>query len=185
MKTIKSIKSVGKRKVYDISVGETQNYILENGIVSHNTGAIYCSDTILFVGKSQEKDSDGIQGYNFNLTIEKSRFVKEKSKIPVTVRYDSGIDKFSGLLDLAVEGGYAEKSGNGFIRPHIENDPKFYFKKATQKEIGEWWKEVLVSTDFKQFIESKYALEHRDMFKEEEQVENQEMQFDPETGEVE
>lgn len=172
MKTIKSIKEIGNMEVYDISVKDVQSYTLENGIISHNTGAIYSSDTILFVGKAQEKDSDGIQGYHFNLTVEKSRFVKEKSKIPILVRYDSGIDKFSGLQDLALEGGYIEKAGNGYIRKHIENDAKMYFKKCTQKEIGEFWKELFNNTDFKSFIENKYALEGKGMIREDKQDED-------------
>jgi RecA/RadA recombinase len=128
-------------------------------VMGGGTGAIYSSDTILFVGKSQEKDSEGIQGYSFTLTVEKSRFVKEKSKIPITVLYNSGIDKFSGLLELALEGGFVEKSGNGYVRTHITDDAKFYFKKNTTKDIGIWWKEVFTNTGFKKFIESKYALE--------------------------
>ena len=137
-------------------------------ILGGGQGAMLSSDTIFFIGKSQDKDSEGIQGYHFTITIEKSRFIKEKSKIPITVRYDAGIDKFSGLLELAIEGKYVEKSGNGFVRCHIDNDPKFYPKKSEQKDIGLWWKEVLSNTDFKNFIESKYALDNRSMLSDEE-----------------
>ena len=39
---IKSVKSVGKKEVYDLSIADdnydNQHYILENGVVSHNTG---------------------------------------------------------------------------------------------------------------------------------------------------
>lgn len=134
-------------------------------VLGGGQGAMLSSDTVFFVGKSQDKDSSGIQGYHFTLTVEKSRFVKEKSRIPILVRYDSGIDRFSGLLDLALEGGYIEKAGNGYIRKHIENDTKFYQKKLTQKEIENWYKELLTNTDFKDFIERKYALEGKSVIK--------------------
>jgi hypothetical protein len=153
----KKIPMVAINHVYDtMELFSTQ-------VMGGGTGATYSSDTILFVGKSQEKDADGIQGYNFTLNIEKSRFVKEKSKIPITVRYDSGIDKFSGLLDLALEGGFIEKSGNGHVRVHVENDTKFYIKKSSQKEIADWWKDILTNSQLKNYIESKYALENRKM----------------------
>lgn len=39
---IKSIKSVGRKPVYDLSVKDDnydkQQYVLENGVVTHNTG---------------------------------------------------------------------------------------------------------------------------------------------------
>lgn len=137
-------------------------------VLGGGQGAMLSSDTILFIGKAQDKDSEGIQGYHFTLNIEKSRFIKEKSKIPITVRYDTGIDRFSGLMDLALEGGFVEKSGNGFVRVHMADDAKFYPKKNTTKVIGDWWKEVLQNTDFKEYVEGKYALDHRNMLEEEE-----------------
>lgn len=141
-------------------------------ILGGGQGAMLSSDTILFIGKSQDKDAEGIQGYHFTLNIEKSRFIKEKSKIPITVRFDSGIDKFSGLLDLALEAGVIEKSGNGYVRKHIENDTKLYIKKVSQKELGDWWKEILTNTELKAYIEGKYALENRNMIQDEELLED-------------
>ena len=48
-------------------------------------------------------------GYDFIIDVEKSRFVKEKSKIPITVSWDGGIERYSGLLDVALAGGYVTK----------------------------------------------------------------------------
>ena len=168
---ITKITPVGQIDVYDISVENAQHYILENGVVSHNTGIMYSSNTVLFVGKSQDKDTDGtIGGYNFTLTVEKSRFVKEKSKFPINVRYDKGVDKYSGLLDNLLEGGYIQKSGNGYVRSHIDNDDKMYIKKATKEQLSEWYLDLFKSTDFKQYLEKKFALDSRDMFKNESEV---------------
>lgn len=168
---ISKITPLGRREVYDISVENVQHYLLENGVASHNTGIMYSSNTVLFVGKSQDKDTDGtIGGYNFTLTVEKSRFVKEKSKFPINVRYDKGVDKWSGLLDNLLEGGYIQKSGNGYIRSHIDNDDKMYIKKATKEQLSEWYLDLFKSTDFKQYLEKKFALDSRDMFKDESEV---------------
>ncbi len=53
-------------------------------------------------------------GYNFNINIEKSRYVKEKSKIPILVTFDGGISKYTGILDMAVESGEVIKPSNGW-----------------------------------------------------------------------
>ena len=34
---IANIKYVGKRKVFDLSVDDVEHYILENGVITHNT----------------------------------------------------------------------------------------------------------------------------------------------------
>jgi RecA/RadA recombinase len=74
-------------------------------IIGGGTGIYYSADTIWILGRQQDKDADGINGYHFIINVEKSRYVKEKSKIPITVSYEGGIKRWSGLLDLALEGG--------------------------------------------------------------------------------
>ena len=71
-------------------------------IVGGGTGAYYGSDNIWILGRQQDKDADGIQGYHFVINVEKSRYVKEKSKIPITVSFEGGINRWSGLLDVEI-----------------------------------------------------------------------------------
>ena len=104
---IVSVKTVGSKPVYDISIKsddyDEQYYVLENGVMSHNSGSYYSADNIFIIGRQQEKEGTEIVGYNFIINIEKSRYVREKSKIPVTVSFDGGISRWSGLLDLALD----------------------------------------------------------------------------------
>lgn len=90
---IKSIKPVGKQKVFDLSVKDAEHYILKNGVVTHNTGSYYSADNIYILGRQQEKDGTEISGYNFIINVEKSRYVKEKSKIPVNISFENGISE--------------------------------------------------------------------------------------------
>jgi len=83
-------------------------------IVGGGTGSYYGSDNIWIIGRQQDKDGTEIAGYHFVINVEKSRYVKEKSKIPITVSYDGGINKWSGLLDLAIEAGIIVKPKNGW-----------------------------------------------------------------------
>ena len=50
-----------------------------------------------------------VNGYDFIINVEKSRMVKEKSKIPVSVSWDGGVERNSGLLDIALAGGFVVK----------------------------------------------------------------------------
>ena len=78
-------------------------------IVGGGTGSYYSADNIYILGRQQEKDGTEIVGYNFIINVEKSRYVKEKSKIPIAVSFDGGIQKYSGLVDIAIEGGFVSK----------------------------------------------------------------------------
>ena len=83
-------------------------------IVSGGTGIYYSANQIFIISKSQEKDGDQLAGFKFTINIEKSRYVKEKSKLPFTVLFDSGIMKWSSLFDLAQESGHIIKPKMGW-----------------------------------------------------------------------
>lgn len=159
---IQSIKSVGKIPVYDISVADNQQYALENGVISHNTGSYYGSDNIWILGRQQDKDGQEIQGYHFVINVEKSRYVREKSKIPVTISYEGGINRWSGLLDIAVEGGYVAKPKVGWYaivdRKTGEVDGK-NFRAADIVDSKEFWLNMFKETDFAEYIKKKYSLD--------------------------
>ena len=157
---VSKITPVGKKEVYDISVQDAEHYVLENGIVTHNTGVYYSADTIFIIGRSQEKNSKGLQGWNFTINIEKSRFVKEKSKIPITVTFSGGVDKFSGLRELAEEGGFIKRAGESYFRVFLDETEKqkVAIKSQTNDVKREWWKEVLKHKPFTDFVEARYAL---------------------------
>ena len=105
-KKIKSITSVGMGKVYDISVEKYENYILENGVVTHNSGLQYASSTIVYLSKSKEKDGTEVIGNIIKATTKKSRLSKENKQVEIRLFYDErGLDKYYGLLELGEIGG--------------------------------------------------------------------------------
>jgi len=130
-------------------------------IVSGGTGIYYSADTIWILGRQQEKDGKEITGYNFVINVEKSRYVKEKSKIPITVSYEGGIKKWSGLLDLALEGGYIAKPTAQSYQLVDRSTGELTGPKLKASEIednGEAWKELFKTTDFADWIKSKYTI---------------------------
>jgi len=129
-------------------------------IVGGGTGSYYSADNIFIIGRQQEKEGTEVVGYNFIINVEKSRYVKEKSKIPVTVSFDGGISKWSGLLDLALESGHVIKPSNGwYSKVNIEtgevDDKKYRIKDTDTKEF---WLTILKDKTFKEFIENKYRI---------------------------
>ena len=130
-------------------------------IVSGGTGIYYSADTIWILGRQQEKDGKEITGYNFVINVEKSRYVKEKSKIPIAVSYEGGIKKWSGLLDLALEGGYIAKPTAQSYQFVDRSTGELTGPKLKASEIednGEAWKELFKTTDFADWIKSKYTI---------------------------
>lgn len=132
-------------------------------IVGGGTGGYYSSGNIWILGRQQDKDGTEIAGYHFVINVEKSRHVKEKSKIPITISFNGGINRWSGLLDVALEGGYIHKPKNGWYCRVDKETGEVLGKNMRAGEIDnnkEFWKEVFQTTDFAKFIESKYKLTH-------------------------
>lgn len=143
-------------------------------VIPGGTAVTYSSNQIFVITKSQEKDKDGtLGGWKFTLNIEKSRFVKEKSKLPFQVMYDGGIQKYSGLLDLALEGKFAAKPKNGWYQLIDQETGEFVGKSYREAETGspEFLGSLLDSQKFKDFISNKFTLAASEMIVSEEALE--------------
>ncbi len=130
-------------------------------IVGGGTGIYYSADTIWILGRQQDKDGGEIQGYHFIINVEKSRYVKEKSKIPITVSYEGGINRWSGLLDIAIDGGYVVKPSNGWYQVCDKSTGELLGSKMRAADIennGAFWKKLLTETDLAEYIKTKYSL---------------------------
>lgn len=129
-------------------------------IVGGGTGSYYGADNIWIIGRQQEKEDGEIAGYHFVINVEKSRYVREKSKIPITLTYENGINKWSGLLDIAMEGGYIVKPKNGwYARVNKETGELGTNMRAGDfVDNSEFWTTLLKETDLASFIENKYTL---------------------------
>jgi hypothetical protein len=140
--------------------------MFSKAVVSGGTGIMYSADTVFIIGRSQNKKGTELEGYTFTINIEKSRFVKEKSKFEIEVAFDGGIVKYSGLLDDAIEGGYVDKPKVGwYTRPCVEADKNFR-EKDTKTE--EFWTPVFEKTDFKKYLTQKYKLSNDIVFSKQE-----------------
>lgn len=133
--------------------------LFPKAIVSGGTGIYYSADNIWIIGRQQDKKGTEIQGYHFVINVEKSRYVKEKSKIPITVSWDGGVRKYSGLLDCALAGGYVTKPSNGWYasvdQETGEVGPKVRYDVTNDKLF---WDPIFTETNFKDFLKKQYSI---------------------------
>jgi RecA/RadA recombinase len=129
-------------------------------IVGGGTGSYYSADNIFIIGRQQEKEGTEIVGYNFIINVEKSRYVKEKSKIPVTVSFDGGISRWSGLLDIAIESGHVIKPSNGWYSKVDKETGEVEDKKYRIKDTDtkDFWLPIITSKSFQTYVEDKYRV---------------------------
>jgi len=163
--TLKDIPMVVVNHVY-----MTQE-MYSKAVVSGGTGIYYSADNIWIIGRQQDKDDKELLGYHFVINIEKSRYLKEKSKIPITVSFDSGINKWSGMLDLALEGQFIVKPKQGWYARVDQGTGEIMGKNYRAADIvdnSDFWKAILEETRFGEWIKEKYSLGQGEMIRDDE-----------------
>jgi RecA/RadA recombinase len=144
-------------------------------IVSGGTGIVYSADTIWILGRQQEKTGTEITGYNFIINVEKSRFVKEKSKIPITVSFEGGINKYSGLMDIALEGNFVSKPSNGWYAKIDQETGEIGEKhRFSDTQTKGFWEDILASEKFKEYVRKRYEIAHGSIMEQIDMVEETE-----------
>ena len=108
------------------------------------SGLKYAASTIAYLGKKKEKDSDGdVIGNIIKITMHKSRFTKEHSRVEVLLTYDKGLDRYYGLLDLAEKYGIFKKVSTRYELPdgktsfgkQINSDPEKYYTPEVMEQL--------------------------------------------------
>jgi RecA/RadA recombinase len=132
-------------------------------IVSGGTGMYYSADNIWILGRRQNKTGTEVTGYDFIVNVEKSRMVKEKSKIPISVSWDGGIERYSGLLDVALAGGFVVKPSNGWYQLVDTESGEVVGSKVRQKDTleSEFWSDLLKNQRFLDFVQNQYSIDRR------------------------
>lgn len=118
------------------------------------TSSVYNSNIIWTITKAQEKDAKDLIGYQFTLKCEKSRFIKETSKIPITVEFSEGIYKWSAILDWGIESGLV-------IRPTAQKyalkwKPDEHFTMKDLEKNDSFYQELVDNEDFNAWIKSEF-----------------------------
>jgi RecA/RadA recombinase len=96
----------------------------------------YAASTVVFLSKRKDKNSDGeVVGNIIHCNLYKGRFTKENKVVDVRLNYNTGLDRYYGLVDLGLESGVFKKNSTRIVLPdgtsafekHIYENPKKYF----------------------------------------------------------
>ena len=107
-------------------------------------GLKYAASTIVYLSKKKDKNADGeVIGNIIHAKLYKGRFTKENSVVDLRLNYDSGLDPYYGLVDIAVEGGIFKKNstrielpdGSKVFEKTIYDNPEKYFTKDVLDQI--------------------------------------------------
>ena len=109
------------------------------------SGLKYAASTIVYLSKKKEKDGTEVIGNIIHCKTQKSRLSKENMMVDVRLRYDTGLDKYYGLLDLATKYGIFKQVSTRIELPDgskqyaktIYNEPEKYFTDDILKQIDE------------------------------------------------
>jgi len=116
------------------------------------SGLKYAASSIIYLSKRKEKDGTDIIGNIIHCKNAKSRLTVENKVVDVRLSYDTGLDRYYGLLDLALKHGVFEKSSTRVKLPNgktefgktINNNPEKYFTEEVMESL-----EQAVNTEFK------------------------------------
>jgi hypothetical protein len=122
---------------------------------------IYNPDAVWIIGKNQLKEKDEITGSKFIIRVNKSRYVKERSQFPITVRWGEGIAKWSGFEDVAEQLNVitASKIGRSAAYTYNSIDGNDYQVLASEIDSDDvFWNRVISETDLTYRMESLYNI---------------------------
>lgn len=133
-------------------------------IISGGTGVLLSSNTALIMSRRKATDKN-IEGFDFMIKIEKSRFIQEGLSLPLTIPKGGMIKKYSGLFDLGLETGFLMKSGNRYYIPEI-SEAELYWRKDVE-DSDEFWDNIFKNTKFIETIEEglKVSVDQSGLFK--------------------
>ena len=109
------------------------------------SGLKYAASSIVYLSKKKEKDGTEVIGNIVHCKNQKSRLTIENKMVDVRLTYDKGLDRYYGLIDLAVKYGIFKQVSTRIELPDgtkqygktINNDPEKYFTEEVMKQLDE------------------------------------------------
>ena len=109
------------------------------------SGLKYAASNIVYLSKRKVKDGTDVVGNIIHCKNYKSRLTRENSMVDVLLTYDKGLDKYYGLMELAIEAGIFKKVSTRIELPDgtktfgktINENPEKYYTKEVLEKIDE------------------------------------------------
>ena len=109
------------------------------------SGLKYAASSIVFLSKKKDKDGTEVVGNIVHCKNHKSRLTIENKMVDVRLSYETGLDRYYGLLELAIKYGIFKQVSTRIELPDgttqfsktINNNPEKYFTEDIMKLIDE------------------------------------------------
>jgi RecA/RadA recombinase len=110
------------------------------------SGLKYAASTIVYLSKKKEKNADGdVIGNIIHCKLYKSRLTKENQMVDVQLNYDSGLNRYYGIVEIALTHGIFKKvstrielpDGTTAFEKNINENPEKYFTAEVMKRLEE------------------------------------------------
>ena len=109
------------------------------------SGLKYAASSIVYLSKKKEKDGTEVIGNIIHCKNQKSRLTIENKMVDVRLTYDRGLDRYYGLLDLAVKYGIFKQVSTRIELPDgtkqyaktINNNPEKFFTEDIMKQLDD------------------------------------------------
>jgi RecA/RadA recombinase len=103
-------------------------------------GLPYAASQIIFLSKKKDREDGEVTGVLITAKLEKSRLTKENQSVETLLRYDTGLDRFGGLLELAEEAEIVKKVSTKYEFP----DGSKVFEKHIKAHGAKYWTQELL-----------------------------------------
>ena len=109
------------------------------------SGLKYAASSIVYLSKKKEKDGTEVVGNIIHCKNHKSRLTVENKMVDVRLMYERGLDRYYGLLDLALKHGVFKSVSTRIELPDgtktfgktINNDPEKFFTEEVMEKLNE------------------------------------------------
>ena len=138
---------LGKAKVPMVVTNHTYDSmgLFSTKEMGGGSGLKYAASSIVFLSKKKEKDGTEVIGNIVHCKNHKSRLTMENKMVDVRLTYDKGLDKYYGLLDLAIKYDIFKSvstrielpDGSKTFGKSINNEPEKYFTEDIMKQLDE------------------------------------------------
>lgn len=114
---------------------DEQGKMFASKVMSGGSGTKYANSITIFLSKAKDKEDGEVAGAIITCTQKKGRITKENTMVKVRLNYATGLNRYYGLLDLALEAGLVKKvdkkyefmDGTKAFENAIYKNPEEYF----------------------------------------------------------
>ena len=139
---------LGKAKVPMVVTNHTYDVVgsmFPTKEMGGGSGLKYAASSIVYLSKKKEKDGTEVIGNIVHCKNAKSRLTVENKMVDVRLTYDKGLDRYYGLLDLALKYGIFKSISTRIELPDgtktfgktINNNPQQYFTDEIMQQLDD------------------------------------------------